>query len=815
MKNKKLTTFILIAGILTNSPAYAGEAISMWRYLGKFWSRNTNSQKARENEIDRAIITEDKKLKKKAISANGERKDYNLENIADECNLQIYDDAFLATKRRYIGNDDKINQTAAKMEELDKPNLCVTGEPGVGKTSFIRGFANWLFTNWRAIKGMDKPPMIVQTSVADIMAGTTYQGDIQEKWKWFVRWLEEQAKTRTVYVYIDELHQIMDAGASNDGSSGLAQMAKPLLTETRADGLRIRFLGSTTTEESAVFRRDKAWQRRWFFLGLEAPTDDAAIGMIKGNLEPYEERFGVKYPDHIIELFVRLGRKYFPNRAMPDPAFDFVNAAGSAALIDQVESREVVKFRSQLSELQHRIDRLGLKDTPAQKLELESALAEKGRLQGLMATADTKWRQGRETLLGANEAMTKAEGELRRLQAEHMKSVQKTTKADDLAGIQHNHDLNEAIEAQKKVLDRKIEEQKKVVDAWNTEGNIIEISDEQAFAAIASQTGYRVEDIARNMDQTLDALHNDLPRSVPGQAAALKYAAKVIEPGIMGMKVGDRPSGVLVLIDSAGQKEDFVRAIDTKVFGARNEDEVLQAHLKTWIIDFSDPMYQRLTPEQMRDELVKRPFRAIGVFNAQLIPPHLQTIFAKLAENGRADVSYLGEGRPLIASDAVFVFHFGDFQMGTIKPGDLDRQRETYVRMYAQTQEDPRLVYFVRQIANQADAFIHLKIPAAVEYIAVMQQKLAALSRQIKNGKWEKILKSPIELRPIDDRTVLEMMKNAPGLAAIDKAIEDVLNKRLYALIKAKKIKGGDIIDFVWDAQKNDYVVYANGQAIL
>jgi len=262
-----------------------------------------------------------------------ERYTLNLTKLVDEGNSDPL-----------IGREDILNRTIQILCRRTKNNPVHVGEPGVGKTSITKGLAKLISQGKvpRNLKGAE----IFSLDIGDLLAGAKYRGDFEERVK---KVLNEIKEHENPIVFIDEIHNIVGAGAISGGSLDASNLLKPYLTEGK-----IRFIGATTFEEyKKYFDKDKALSRRFQTVEVKETTVKETIEILEGLKENYEKYHNVKYTSNAINSAVILSDKYINDKYLPDKAIDIIDEAGSymsikygnidkEVIIDEIVIEEVI-----------------------------------------------------------------------------------------------------------------------------------------------------------------------------------------------------------------------------------------------------------------------------------------------------------------------------------------------------------------------------------------------------------------------------------------------------------------------------------------
>ncbi|MBR2616575.1 MAG: ATP-dependent Clp protease ATP-binding subunit, partial [Clostridia bacterium] len=213
-------------------------------------------------------------------------------------------------------------------------NPALVGEPGVGKTAIAEGLA-------LKIAAGDVPETlsgkrVVTLDLAAMVAGSKYRGEFEERIK---NVIDEVTELGDVILFIDEIHTIVGAGAS-EGCMDASNILKPALAR---GGLRV--IGATTLSEYRTIEKDAALERRFQSVTVAEPSEEDAIAILKGLRKRYEEHHKLTIPDGALEAAVRLSARYISDRFLPDKAINLVDEAASRkrirALAPSPEQKEI------------------------------------------------------------------------------------------------------------------------------------------------------------------------------------------------------------------------------------------------------------------------------------------------------------------------------------------------------------------------------------------------------------------------------------------------------------------------------------------
>ncbi len=226
----------------------------------------------------------------------------------------------LADHNPLIGREMELDRTIQVLCRKDKNNPLHIGEPGVGKTSIVYGLAQRIEDG--NVPETLRDVKIYQLDLGSLIAGTQFRGDFEKRLKTVMKGI---AAEKGAILYIDEIHNIVGAGQTGEGSMDASNLLKPYL-----EGGRVRFIGATTYEEyNRYIMRNRGLMRRFQQVPIEEPGIDEALKIVKMLKEGYEKFHGVTYDDDALELAVTGSARHITDRYLPDKAIDLIDEAGA------------------------------------------------------------------------------------------------------------------------------------------------------------------------------------------------------------------------------------------------------------------------------------------------------------------------------------------------------------------------------------------------------------------------------------------------------------------------------------------------------
>ncbi|HND31398.1 MAG TPA: AAA family ATPase, partial [Myxococcota bacterium] len=221
-----------------------------------------------------------------------------------------------------IGREREIERIIQVLARRRKNNPLLLGDPGVGKTAIVEGLARKLFLE--EVPELLKGCRVYALDMGALIAGTRYRGDFEERLKAVVKAITEKPGS---ILFIDEIHTVIGAGATQGGSMDASNLLKPALSNGD-----LRCIGSTThNEHRLAFGKDRALARRFQTIDIGEPTLDDCIEILKGLKGTFEEFHKVRFTEAAIEAAVRLSARHITDRHLPDKAIDVIDEAGAYA----------------------------------------------------------------------------------------------------------------------------------------------------------------------------------------------------------------------------------------------------------------------------------------------------------------------------------------------------------------------------------------------------------------------------------------------------------------------------------------------------
>ena len=248
-----------------------------------------------------------------------------------------------------IGREKELYRTIQILSRRSKNNPCLIGEPGVGKTAIAEGLAQKIANGNAPARLLDKE--IYLLDLTGLVAGTQFRGQFESRVKGLV---EEIKDTGNIILFIDEIHNLVGAGDSAEGSMNAANILKPALSRGE-----VQVIGATTFKEYRKYiEKDAALERRFQPVVIEEPSVEDAINVLMGVKSYYEGYHGVKVPDSIVYKAVKLSERYVTDRFLPDKAIDLLDEACACTSLENKAIDELYIANKRVANAQKELDEL-------------------------------------------------------------------------------------------------------------------------------------------------------------------------------------------------------------------------------------------------------------------------------------------------------------------------------------------------------------------------------------------------------------------------------------------------------------------------
>jgi ATP-dependent Clp protease ATP-binding subunit ClpB len=460
-----------------------------------------------------------------------------------------------------IGRDSEIRRVVQILSRKSKNNPVLLGEPGVGKTAIVEGLAQRI-VNGDVPEGL-RDRTIFALDMGLLIAGAKYRGEFEERLQAVLT--EVKAAEGRILLFIDELHNVVGAGAS-EGSMDAGNMLKPMLARGE-----LHMIGATTlTEYRKYIEKDAALERRFQPVFVDEPSVEDAVSILRGLRERFEVFHGVRILDGSLIAAATLSHRYLTDRFLPDKAIDLVDEA-CARLRTEIDS-----MPAELDEITRKVMRLEIEEAA---LATEEDPASTARLDQLR-TVLPDLRSEADAMRAQWNAERQAIRRVQDLRAE-LEQVRR-----DIQEAERTYDLNRAAElrfGRLRELETKLDAEEQRLAAKQGEHRLLRevVTAEEISEIVSVWTGIPVSRLTEGEREKLLRLDEVLHRRVVGQDEAVQSVADAIIRARSGVKDPRRPTGSFIFLGPTGVgKTELAKALAEALFDS--EDNIVRIDMSEY-----------------------------------------------------------------------------------------------------------------------------------------------------------------------------------------------------------------------------------------
>ena len=646
-----------------------------------------------------------------------EKSDVNKEKsskskLLDKYGVNLTEEAKKGKIDPVICREKEIQRVIQILSRRTKNNPVLIGDPGVGKTSVAEGLA----TNISRGRVPDtlKDKSLYTLDMGSLLAGAKYRGEFEERIKQVI---DEVRDKENIILFIDELHTIVGAGSTGDGSIDASNILKPVLARGE-----MQIIGATTIDEYRKhIEKDAALERRFQPVKVEEPTEDEAIDILMGLRPKYEEHHNVVITDDAVRAAVKLSKRYINDRFLPDKAIDLVDEA--CALI----KTELDSMPTELDGLQRRIMQLEIEEAALKKENdrlsqdrLVNLQKELGELRDEFAGKKAQWDNEKTSV----ERLQKIREEIEQVNQEIQKA-------------QHSYNLERAAELQYgklPQLTKQLEEEEKKVKERDLSLVHESVTDEEIARIISRWTGIPVAKLNESERSKTLHLDEELHKRVIGQDEGVTKVTEAIIRSKAGIKDPTKPIGSFLFLGPTGVgKTELAKALAESLFD--DESNMVRIDMSEYMEKYSVSRLIGAPPGyvgydeggQLTEAVRRKPYSVVLFDEIEKAHPDVFNVLLQVLDDGRITDS---QGRTVDFKNTILIMtsNIGSAYLldGIDENGEISKESETMVT------NDLR-AHFRPEFLNRLDETIMFKPLTKQNVYAIIDLLLKDVNKRLED----------------------------------------------------------------------------------
>ena len=533
-----------------------------------------------------------------------------------------------------IGRDAEIRRVIQVLSRRTKNNPVLIGEPGVGKTAVVEGLAQRIVAG--DVPDSLKNKTLIALDLPAMVAGAKYRGEFEERLKAVLE--EIQASDGQIITFIDELHTVVGAGSSGDGSMDAGNMLKPMLARGE-----LRMVGATTLDEFREnIEKDPALERRFQQVFVGEPSVEETIGILRGLKEKYEAHHKVAIEDSALVAAATLSDRYITSRYLPDKAIDLVDEAASRLRMEIDSSPE------EIDKLQRQVDRYKMEEMALAKETDPASVERLEKLRSDLADDEEQLRALR------------ARWDLEKANLDHIGELK--IRIDELRNLAdravRDGDLEQAARIQYGELP---ELEQELENQPGVEGGMVseEVTPEDVAEVVGSWTGIPAGRLMEGETEKLLRMEEEIGKRVIGQKEAVGAVSDAVRRTRAGIADPDRPTGSFMFLGPTGVgKTELAKALSDFLFDDERAmvridmSEYGEKHSVARLVGAPPGYVGYEEGGQLTEAVRRRPYSLILLDEVEKAHPEVFDILLQVLDDGRLTD---GQGRTVDFRNAILV----------------------------------------------------------------------------------------------------------------------------------------------------------------
>ncbi len=608
-----------------------------------------------------------------------------------------------------IGRDSEIRRVIQILSRRTKNNPVLIGDPGVGKTAVVEGLAQ------RMVAG-DVPESLrnkrlISLDLGAMVAGAKYRGEFEERLKAALE--EISGSNGEIVTFIDELHTIVGAGASGEGSMDAGNMLKPMLARGE-----LRLVGATTLDEYRQnIEKDAALERRFAQVFVDEPSVEDTIAILRGVAERYEAHHKVAIADGALVAAATLSDRYITGRKLPDKAIDLVDEAASRLRME-IDSSPV-----EVDELRRSVDRLRMEELALAKETDPASVERLARLrfdladrQEQLAALNARWE--------AEKANLNKVGDLKAELDELRMAYDKYVREGDLAKA------SEIAYGRIPQLEKRFKEAQEAESTASGKDLMVkdEVGPDDIAEVVSSWTGIPAGRLLEGESAKLLHMESILGERLIGQRAAVRAVSDAVRRSRAGIADPNRPTGSFLFLGPTGVgKTELAKALadflfdDERAMVRIDMSEYSERHSVARLIGAPPGYVGYEEGGQLTEAVRRRPYCVVLLDEVEKAHPETFDILLQVLDDGRLTD---GQGRTVDFRNVLLIMTSNLGSQFLVNPLlDPEAMREAVMQAVRSS--------FKPEFVNRLDEVVIFDALSLEDLTKIVDLQVAALAKRL------------------------------------------------------------------------------------